>query len=296
MNPQKLLSTLRWVVGLLATAICYGIVGWASLQFAIPTHYASPLFPAAGLALACVLTYGPRAALGVGLGSAALNWVLIGPDAPLAAHILVPITLGAGAALQAIVGTRLVRRAVRQPLVLNEPQDIAAFFGLGAFVACLVAASVGTAALGVSGIVAPPHLGFNWLTWWVGDSLGTLIAAPITLTLIGRPREDWARRRLAVGLTLAVVTLLMASMIVLVARWDDERIRANFEREAIAASSALAFQLQEPLHALEALRGIYLASEQVTGNELSRASRSWLDGPGRLHAMGFIERVRRTDH
>ena len=77
LNPQKLLSTLRWVVGLLATAVCYGVVGWVSLQFAIPTHYASPLFPAAGLALACVLTYGPRAALGVGLGSAALNWVLI---------------------------------------------------------------------------------------------------------------------------------------------------------------------------------------------------------------------------
>src|SRR5438132_592798 len=74
LKPLPILPTrLRWVLGLLATAVCYGIVGWASLKLAVPTHYATPLFPAAGIALACVLVLGPRAALGVALGSFAIN-------------------------------------------------------------------------------------------------------------------------------------------------------------------------------------------------------------------------------
>ena len=280
---------------LLAIATCYGVVGWVSLQLAIPTRYASPLYPSAGIALACVLVFGWRAALGVALGSFAVNWSLNPSDASLLASLLVPALLGTGAALQSLAGAALVRRVVRPPLSLNEPHDIAAFLGLGAFVACLVGATIGTTTLGFAGFVAPANLGFNWLTWWVGDSLGTLIAAPIALTLIGVPREDWAPRRMTVGLTLATVTALMTAMIVLVARWDDERIRSNFEREAVNASSALAFQLQEPLHALEALRGIYLASEKVTRDELRRATKSWLEGPGRLQAMGYNERVKRAD-
>ncbi|HEV7912131.1 MAG TPA: MASE1 domain-containing protein, partial [Albitalea sp.] len=286
---------LRRVLEALAIAACYGVIGWTSLQLAIPTRYASPLYPSAGFALVCVLVFGWRAAFGVALGSFAVNGLLNAPDASPVASIVVPVLLGAGAAAQALVGAALIKRVVRQPLTLNEPYDIAAFFGLGAFAAGLVGATAGTATLGLAGFVTPGNLGFNWLTWWVGDSLGTLIAAPITLTLIGRPREDWAPRRMTVGLTLATVTALMAAMILLVARWDDERIRANFEREAVNASSAIAFQLQEPLHALEALRGIYLASDDVTRDELRRATKSWLEGPGRLQAMGYNQRVARAD-
>jgi len=285
---------LRWMLGLLAIAGCYAVVGWLSLKLAIPTRYATPLFPSAGVALVGVLVWGPRAAWGVALGSLVMN-AFLGPfDRTLAVRIAVPLALAGGAALQALVGARLVQRAVSQPLVLNEPRDVAAFFGLGAFIACLVSASIGTATLGFAGVLPPAHLGFNWITWWVGDSLGVLIGGPIMLTLVGKPRDDWAPRRLSVGLALAAGTLLMAAMIALVARWDDERLRANFEREAINASSALAHQLQEPLHALEALRGIYLASNDVTGPELRRATNAWLEGPGRLQAMGYSERVRRA--
>jgi CHASE1-domain containing sensor protein len=96
-------------------------------------------------------------------------------------------------------------------------------------------------------------------------------------------------------MTLTAVTLLMGASISMVARWDDERLRANFEREAVSTSSALAFQLQEPLHALEALRGVYLASDDVSAAELRRAARSWLDSSSRIQAMGYVERVRRED-
>jgi PAS domain S-box-containing protein len=175
--------------------------------------------------------------------------------------------------------------------VLHSPRDIAKFLGLSSFAACLVSSTAGIAALAIAGHLSTPQLAFAWLTWWVGDSLGTLIAAPIALTLIGRPREDWAPRRLTVGVPLAVVTLLMGALSLHVAHWDEERLRASFEREAHSASSSVAYQLEAALNALEALRGIYIASDTVTSEGVHRATASWLDGPTRVHAMGYAQRV-----
>ncbi len=66
----------------------------------------------------------------------------------------------------------------------------------------------------------------------------------------------------------------MGDLSLRVARWDDERLRANFEREAYSASSSLAYQLEGALNALEALRGIYIASgaDLVTPEGVRRAT------------------------
>ena len=53
-------------------------------------------------------------------------------------------------------------------------------------------------------------LALNWGTWWIGDLSGMLIATPIASTLIGRPRSEWAPRRIPVGVTLALVTAFLA--------------------------------------------------------------------------------------
>ena len=286
---------LRRAIETLGTALSYAVAGWFALRLAIPPGYASPLFPSAGIALACVLAFGRYGVLGVLTGAFVLNAVHHGSSVAAAWWIGLPLLLALGATLQALAGAALVSRFVRKPLTLSEPADIASFFLYGAPLACLVGASIGTTTLGTIGLIEPGDLAFNWLTWWAGDALGTLIAAPIALTLIGRPREDWAPRRLTVGLTLFIVTGLMAAMIGLVARWDQERIRGNFDREAVNASSSIVFQLQDPLHALEALRGVFLASNDVSRSELRRATRAWLEGPGHLLAMGFSQRVQRSE-
>lgn len=127
-----------------------------------------------------------------------------------------------------------------------------------------------------------------------GDTLGVLIGAPIVLTLIGRPQAEWAPRRLTVGLTLCLATAFIATGIAQAVRWDEERARTAFERDADNATAAFQARLQEPLHALQALRGVFIASSQVTQQELQRAIRAWLD-PGNVVAMGWSERVPRTD-
>jgi PAS domain S-box-containing protein len=277
------------------TALAYALTGLAALQLAIPPGYAAPLYPSAGIALAATLVFGARVLPGVALGALLVNVSLIAMRGQVDwTNIGIPMLIAVGAALQAWAGASLVRRFVRQPLTLAEPRDIALFLLLGAPVACIVSAGVATLALGWSGAVPPSTLGINGLTWWAGDTLGVLIGAPITLTLVGRPRVDWAPRRMTVGMTLAVATGIIAAGIFQVARWDDERARTAFEREAESAAAALRARLQEPLLALQAMHSLFVGSQDVTREGMHRASQRWFES-GALAALGWSERLPRSE-
>ncbi len=282
----------------MATALAYALAGWVSMWLAIPSGYAAPLYPPAGIALACVLTFGWRMLPGVALGAVAVNVLLAfnNQASPTFQNaVLLPAAVATGAVLQAAVGAALVRRFSSHPLTLSEPHDIAVFFGLGALTAGLISASIGTTALYFLAHQPADTLWFTWSVWASGDTLGVLIAAPMVLTLIGRPRSEWVSRRLTVGLTLAVATALMALGVKQVGRWGEARVLAAFERDAVNATSSLTAQLEFPLHALEALRGAFLASEEVTSSEMQRATAAWLVPGNHLQAMGWTEFIRRAD-
>ena len=293
--PSQSGNGLHWAAALAGTAAAYLLAGLLSLQLAIPPSYASPLYPAAGIALAAVLSYGPRVVPGVALGAFLVNLTLSAQRGNLDLSALgLPAWIALGSALQAWAGAALVRRFAPHPDSLSEPRDIAVLFGLGAVLACMIAASLATIGLAITATVPPSELLVTWSTWWMGDALGALIAAPVALTLIGRPRSEWAPLRLSVGLTLAVLTTVLALAIAQVARWDRERVDAAFARDASHATSTLDAQLQEPLRALEALHGVFIASGEVTRDEMQRASAAWLLS-GTLQAIGWYERVPREE-
>ncbi|HMM86943.1 CHASE domain-containing protein [Azohydromonas sp.] len=272
---------------LLGTALAYAAVGVAALALAIPPTYVAPLYPSAGIALAAALTYGPAALPGVWLGAFAVNAYaasLRGP--PDAAALLVPAALGVGAMLQAGAGRWLVRRLAGARSSLSEPREVALFFGVAVPLSCVVAAALATLVFAAADTADRGDLPFVGWTWWAGDTLGVLIGAPIALTLIGRPRSEWAHRRVSVGLALLLTTGLLAAAIVQVARWDEQRVQGRFDRDARTAAAALGERLQQPLHTLQTLRSLYVASEQVTDAELAAAMAPWLVDERGLRAIG----------
>ena len=270
---------MHWAVAMALTAAAYGLVGLASLGLAAPTAYGCPLYPSAGIALACALVYGWRVLPGVAIGSFGVTAFFSASRGPLdSAALLLATAVAFGAAAQAWLGAGLVKRLVRRPLTLEEPRDLA-LYSAAAVLSCLVSASVASLALWRTHTLPSGALLFNGLSWWLGDLIGVLIGAPVALTLIGRPRAAWARRRLSVGLTLTVVTLMLALGIAQIGRWSAARVRTAFERDATGAALVLAARLQDPLQALEALRGVIIASEDVTRAEMHVVER---DAKGQL--------------
>ncbi len=277
------------------TALGYIVVGQLALMLAIAPSYAAPLYPPAGIALAAALVYGWRVLPGVALGAFVVNALLGQPRAlpPLQAYGLA-LAVALGAAAQAGLGVWLMRQRVRSRS-LSEPRDVLAFCIYGAMLACLVNASVATAAMSAVGLLEAQSRAFSWWTWWAGDTLGVLIGAPVLLSLIGRPRSDWAPRRVTLALPLLAALSLLAVATVQVGRLDQLRGRAVFEQAAAAAADGVDSQLRQAQFALQATHGLFLASNDVTREEMRRASEPWLKLPIDLQAIGYSERVARAD-
>jgi PAS domain S-box-containing protein len=276
-----------------ATAAAYALSGGLALLLAGPPAYAAPLFPAAGVALAATLVYGRPALLGVLLGTLVVNGSLgLLRSVGGVAGLLLPLLIALGVLLQAGLSAGLVRRHVSQPLVLDAPRDLLRFALLGGGLGCTVSASVAVLSMLALGALPPEAAVSTWATWWVGDTLGVMIGAPLALTLIGRPREDWRPRGRTLAVPLLAALALLAAALLELSRLDQQRVQAAFERDADRLAATAEARLAVPVYALQALHSSALVREPLDESTLTQSSGWWLaQQPSRLLAMGYSERV-----
>lgn len=120
-------------------------------------------------------------------------WVLVGGLGELFGNILwfhsplpAAILIYAGNALEATVGAWLVNRALGRPVRLETLREVLVFVALGAGIAPVLSATVGSATLAWFGIFSQTFSG-AWPLWWVGDATGVLIVGPLALVVI----QNW---------------------------------------------------------------------------------------------------------
>ncbi|MBL8450148.1 MAG: CHASE domain-containing protein [Dechloromonas sp.] len=235
--------------------LIYALLGGLGLALAIPPGYASPVFPAAGFGLAVVLLQGHRTLLGVGLGSLVLNLgVALYHGNFAGTTILVATGIAIGAMLQAWAGHALVQRRLGgQWQRLARERDLLLLLLLGGPVACLVSASVGVLTLFASGIVPAAATGYAWWTWFVGDTLGVLLAAPLTLGLVQRRDPLWQTRLKSIVTPIVVVTALAAVTFLGAARWEAKSQSDKLDEQGSNLAKSLELRFVAHRESLSAL-------------------------------------------
>jgi PAS domain S-box-containing protein len=276
----------------LLTAVVYAVVGALAVQQAVHPGHAVAVYPSAGIALAAALTFGWPAIVGAGLGAAAVNLGLMAAAGTLGpAGGAAGLAIGAGAAAQAALGAFLVRRMVAQPPVLAEFAEVMRFYLAGGPLACLVSATIATTALTTTGQLGAGVAASFWATWWLGDVLGVLLAAPVVLALVGRPRAEWAPRRLVVVVPMLLTTALLAGAVGWAAQAHEQRLRAAFERDAWSLADALDSRLRRPLDVLQAMHTLFDSQQRIEPAEMTKATEPWLRSDPYIAAIGYSEVV-----
>jgi signal transduction histidine kinase len=254
---------LRAIAGTLLLAAGYYLTGRLGLLLAIPPGYASAVWPPSGVALAGVLLGGWRVAPGLWLGSFLLNvGTGYSPGTPLLSY-LVPAVIALGATLQAVFGAWLIRRRGLPDNVLTAGSGVIALLVLGGPVACLLNPSVAVGTLWLVGRLPDAAVPFNWWTWWVGDSIGVLLFAPLVLVWSVRPWRTWLRRQLYVTLPLAMLFGVVVALFVFITQREQARIEAEFRALAGDIHQALSVRLENTLAVLSSVEGFYASSQEV---------------------------------
>ncbi len=272
----------------LPVAVIYAALGLLALALGQLTGLASPVWPPAGVAFAATLHYGWRVLPGVFLGSLGTNVLWLAQiDQPDPRNLLVASAIGIGAALGAAAGAALVHRFVGQVRRLDTPRAVILTLALGGLLATTIAPTIGVAAQLTTGLLSTSQAAFGWLTWWVGDSIGVIVFAPLVLMLLPSQAQYWSGRRWKIVVpSLVIFGILMAAILQNIAQ-ERTRIDGAVERLADRAAGDLAANVDLHQEVLEGLGGLVDASEKVTAKEFDIYTRDILTRLPNLQALSW---------
>ena len=191
----------------------YVIAGVLELFLAVPPGYATPIFLPAGIAVAAVFLAGAEVLPGILVGSLLLNiWVGYSNDYRLdAVESIAALAIAAFSALQAAVGGGVLRSLLGYPATLDTPRQLVTYVTATPLI-CVTSATFSVYALWLLGIVRSDGVLSNWLDWWAGDTLGVLVALPLTFMLFAEPRALWQYRLARVAVPIVSIFAIFVAI------------------------------------------------------------------------------------
>ena len=274
-------------------ALAYVLLGAAGLTLVIPPGYASPVFPAAGLALAGVLWFGWRALVGVWLGSALLNLAHPWLSGSLnQTAMLVALVIATGATVQAAGGWWLVTRwqgaAWRR---LEREQDALGLLLLGGVLAGVLSASIGVTGLAAGGLITRTQVAFTWWNWYVGDTLGVLVFAPLTLALLERTDPLWRERRRRLLLPMLLTLGLAMLAFYGAARWEQQTQANQVRADGEGIAQRISDRLITHREVLASLQHFIEATPDFSFAQFEQFTRLTLNDHPDIFALSFNDLV-----
>jgi signal transduction histidine kinase/ActR/RegA family two-component response regulator len=179
----------------------YVIAGKFGLMLASLHASASPVWPAAGIALGALLVLGYRAWPAIFIGAFFVNLTTAG-------NVATSLAIASGNTLEALCGAWLVNRFADGTTVFDRPQGVFKF-ALAAAVSTIIGPAFGVTSLALAGFADWANYGAIWLTWWLGDATGDLLIAPLIILWSIPSKRRWNRREaVEVGILLLLLFVL----------------------------------------------------------------------------------------
>ena len=181
--------------------LVYFIAGKVGLMLASLHASASPVWPAAGIALAALLVIGYRAWPAIFVGAFLVNVITAG-------NVATSLAVASGNTLEAVCGAWLVNRFAGGTTVFDRPQGVVKF-ALAAVVSTVIGPAFGVTSLALGGFADWANFGAIWLTWWLGDTTGDLLIAPLIILWSIPSKRRWNRSEaIEVGILLLLLFVL----------------------------------------------------------------------------------------
>jgi len=251
-------------------ALAYFLSGVMGALLAIEPSNSSPVWPAAGVALAVILIYGRRVLPGLFVGIFCTQFYIsfgsITVDTIPNALWLTLIKSNASC-LQAMVGSMLIRHFVGKQDVLLDLPEVLRFFFYGALLSSLISPTICISVFYFQDILSASDFLFSWFTWWVGDVIGVFIFTPIVLAFFAQPRSIWHLRRTSVATPLLLLLLLLVFVLFYSQQEEQERINRLFEHRVERVQNILEDEINAHKNIAENLAAFFKASEVVTVDE-----------------------------
>src|SRR5262245_24591166 len=184
-RESKTTYSVRFFLEAFAVVVVYFAAARLGLSLASINANVSPIWPPSGLAIAAVVLLGFRIWPAILVGAFLANF-FTPVSAPVAGAIAI------GNTLEALIAVRFLQRFGFQR-ALDRARDVFVLVA-SSLVCTTVSATIGSLSVYFGGFAARESLDSLWWTWWLGDSIGALIVAPLLLVW-SKDSGAWSSKR-----------------------------------------------------------------------------------------------------
>lgn len=277
-------------------AASYFAAGKVSLLLAIPPGFAVPVWIPAGIALSSILFGGYRYLPSIFVGSFCTNIMIAistGGSISSVKPIIVASSIAVGAMLQVWLSAFLIKRVVDFPCRLEKGKDIFFVMMFGGPLGCVVNATLGSTTILVAGFIDFNAYLVNWLTWWAGDVIGSILFAPLIIILFTSGINF--SRKLSVSLPILFFLCLIIFAFSYTRKSEMDSIKSNFREMSLYEFENLEKKMEIYKEILELSGGFYSASNFVDRNEFSLFSNSVIHNHNEIKAIGWVPYIKNSD-
>lgn len=200
----------RWGINLLIGLLIFlgaelgKLAGYADIPLRI-----SVIWPPTGISLAAILLFGYGVWPGIFLGNAIfMSFYLVQGTGQPALGIFIGSLIACASLTQALVGGGVMRR-LSSTDYFSTLNDIWIFLLSAGFFPCMIAASVGVFTLNYFGLGGDQPILEQWMTFWLGDMLGTYILTPFFIVYILYAYPSDSKEHIGEGILLSISFLLI---------------------------------------------------------------------------------------
>lgn len=289
-NRVKTRFGLVLLIGVLC--LTYTAFSWLGYFLVIPPGIVSVMWPSAGIALGFVYVFGTKIAIGVFLGSFLTHALRYGiPDAQ--AFYTVAF-IAAGATLHAVIGALLIRKFSKAQLHSGSLREILVFVIWGGIFACLISAVIGTFSIDRIANFSPTEFWLQLGTWWLGDTLGVVMFAPIMvlfLTCTHSNFETSINFKALVIIPVAICIAVFAGLFDAAKKELRSHTYDQYSRETANLANEFTQALAVNITTIKATTAFLAAAGDVTADTFKVFTAPLLDKSKGLYGLSWLPKI-----
>ncbi len=298
MSTQLIHSKTHYFLAFLVLALSYCVTGYLGLRLAVEPGYATAIWPPSGISLAAILILGYRLWPAVFTGSFLINVLnaYYSAEAFTLQNIIISTWIGMGATLQACIGAWLIRKYLGFPNPLTTSRSIILFILLGGPLASLINSISSVSFLVILGKIDLEVAVINWMTWWVGDTIGILIFAPLVLIFFAQPANVWRNRIYTTALPLVLVFLIVIAFSHQIQLSEKIKQKLNYSQQTLLLGRTLHIGFDNLIHILHSIETLFLTSDIAVGrNTFQEFARHLIETNPHIQALEWSPVVMDAD-
>jgi len=254
--------------------LAYFIPGKLGFLLALPPDEATAIWPSSGFASAGVVLLGYGSLPGVFLGSFFLNLQhkltiaqIFSPE--VFQYSTKSFFIALGALLESLSVAYIIKRFIGFPSNFSHWKDIIILFLVAGLIGSIPSPTIAITTFYVMGYIPLSSYLYNWLSWWTGNSLGTIAITPVLVTIFSPKKYISTRRKIFITIPLVSVLILVSVVFVNTNEYEQRKLQLNLEQEAKNTIVQLENRIQNKFRQMTAIDAFYKASRSVSRLEFN---------------------------